>query len=240
MPSPADIQASAPEMRGLFTRVSGGYDRLNRAMSLGLDVLWRRRALARLARLASAPRCILDLATGTADFAIAAARLFPEACVKGVDLTPAMLEIGRHKVFNVGLDGRIELEEGDVCVLGCGDASADVALCAFGFRNFPDRTAALREVARTLVPGGHLLVLELFRPRSCCLGTLTSLWMKCVAFLFAGGAREDYEYLRASVEGTCSADEFIRMAAEAGFSCHERFFYLPACSCLLFRKNMIQ
>ena len=240
MPSPVDIQTSAPEMRGLFTRVYGGYDRLNRAMSLGLDVLWRRRALVRLARVASSPRCILDLATGTADFAIAAARLFPSACVKGVDLTPAMLEIGRHKVSYAGLDGRIELEEGDACVLGCGNASADAALCAFGFRNFPDRAAALREVARVLAPGGHLLVLELFRPRSRCLGALTSLWMKCVAFLFAGGVRGDYGYLRTSIEGMCSADEFVRMAAETGFSCCERFFYLPACSCLLFRKNMIQ
>ena len=240
MPSPADIQASAPEMRGLFTRVSGGYDRLNRAMTLGIDVLWRRRALSRLARVASAPRRILDLATGTADFAIAAARLFPDASVKGVDLTPAMLEIGRHKVSDAGLDGRIELEEGDVCALGCGDVSVDAALCAFGFRNFPDRAAALREVARVLVPGGYLLVLELFRPRSRCLGALTSLWVKCVASLFAGGARGDYGYLRASVEGMCSADEFIRMAEETGLSCHERFFYLPACSCLLFRKNMIQ
>lgn len=240
MPSPADIQASAPEMRGLFTRVSCGYDRLNRTMSLGLDVLWRRRALTRLARAASTPRRILDLATGTADFAIAAARLFPDACVKGVDLTPAMLEIGRRKVSDAGLDGRIELAEGDVSALGCGDASADVALCAFGFRNFPDRAAALREVARVLVPGGHLLVLELFRPRSRCLGALTALWMKCVAFLFAGGVRGDYGYLRASVEGTCSADGFVRMAAETGFSCLERFFYLPACSCLIFRKNMVK
>ena len=240
MPSPADIQASAPEMRGLFTRVSGGYDRLNRAMSLGLDVLWRRRALARLARVASSPRRVIDVATGTAALAIAAARLFRDAGVKGVDLTPAMLEIGRRKVSEAGLDGRIELEEGDACALGCGDASADAALCAFGFRNFPDRAAALREVARALAPGGHLLVLELFRPRSSCLGALTSLWMKCVAFLFAGGVRMDYGYLRASVEGTCSVDDFVRMAAEKGFSCCERFFYLPACSCLLFRKNMIQ
>jgi len=240
MPSPADIQASAPEMRGLFSRVSGGYDRLNRAMSLGLDVLWRRRALVRLAQAMPAPRRIIDLATGTADFAIAAARFFPDACVKGVDITPAMLEIGRQKVSDAGLDGRIGLEEGDACALGCGDASADVALCAFGFRNFPNRAAALREVARVLVPGGRLLVLELFRPRSRCLGALTSLWMKCVAFLFAGGVRGDYGYLRASIEGTCTVNEFVCTAAAAGFSCRETFFYLPACSCLLFQKNMIK
>ena len=240
MPSPADIQASVPEMRGLFTRVSCGYDRLNRAMSLGLDVLWRRRALVRLKHAASAPRCILDLATGTADFAIAAARLFPDACVKGVDLTPAMLEIGRRKVSDAGLDGRVELEEGDVCALGCGDVSVDAALCAFGFRNFPDRVAALREVARVLVPGGHLLVLELFKPRFRALAAATAAWMACVARLFARGAREDYAYLRASIDETCTAAEFTQLTSAAGLTAVKRNFLLPACSCLLFRRNMVK
>ena len=82
----------------MFTRIAGMYDRLNRVQSLGLDVLWRRRALARLANEASSPRAILDLATGTADFAIAAARLFSGARVTGVDLTSAMLDVGRRKV----------------------------------------------------------------------------------------------------------------------------------------------
>ncbi len=82
----------------MFTRVSGGYDRLNRAMSIGLDVVWRKRALACLARTSPSPHRILDLATGTADFAIASARRFPDAHVTGVDLTPAMLDVGRSKV----------------------------------------------------------------------------------------------------------------------------------------------
>ena len=165
MPSPSDIQASAPQMRGMFTRIAGMYDRLNRVQSLGLDVLWRRRALARLAGEVPSPRTILDLATGTADFAIAAARHFPGAHVTGVDLTPAMLDVGRSKVEAAGLAGRVSLEVGDACALACADASADVAICAFGFRNFPDRVRTLREVVRVLAAGGHLLVLELFRPR---------------------------------------------------------------------------
>jgi demethylmenaquinone methyltransferase/2-methoxy-6-polyprenyl-1,4-benzoquinol methylase len=227
-------------MRGMFTRIAGRYDRLNRVQSLGLDVLWRRRALAALARVAPSPRRILDLATGTADFAMAAAQRFPGAQVTGVDLTPAMLEVGRRKVEAAGLADRVSLEEGDACALACADASADVAVCAFGFRNFPDRAAALREVARVLAPEGYLLVLELFRPRFRLLAAATAAWMACAARLFAGDAREDYAYLRASVGETCSSAEFGHLATAAGLSAIRRFFFLPACSCLIFRKNMVK
>ena len=236
MPSPSDIQASAPQMRGMFTRIAGMYDRLNRVQSLGLDVFWRRRALARLAGEVPSPRTILDLATGTADFAIAAARHFPAARVTGVDLTQAMLDVGRRKVEAAGLAGRISLEEGEACALASADASVDVAICAFGFRNFPDRAMALREVARVLAPNGHLLVLELFRPRFRLLASSTAAWMACVARLFASGAREDYAYLRASIANTCSAEEFVAMAREVGLAAERPEIFLPACSCLLLRK----
>jgi len=227
-------------MRGMFTRVAGMYDRLNRVQSLGLDVMWRHRALAALARAVPSPRQILDLATGTADFALAAARRFPDARVTGVDLTPAMLDVGRRKVEAAGLADRIALQEGDACALACASASADAVVCAFGFRNFPDRAAALREVARALRPGGCLLVLELFRPRSRVLAAATAAWMACVARLFARGARDDYAYLRASVRETCTEGEFVRLASEAGLAAERRKFYLPACSCLLFRRNMVK
>ena len=240
MPSPSDIQASSPQMRGMFTRVAGMYDRLNRVQSLGLDLLWRKRALACLARTVSSPRRILDLATGTADFALAAARRFPSAHVTGIDLTPAMLSIGRHKAETARLTNRITFEEGDACALACADGTFDTVLCAFGFRNFPDRASALREVARVLSPGGHLLVLELFRPRFRVLAAATAAWMACVARLFAGGARADYAYLRASIGETCTAAEFGRLASDAGLEAVQRKFFFPACSWLMFRKNMIK
>ena len=236
MPSPSDIQSSAPRMRGMFTRIAGMYDRLNRAQSLGLDVLWRKRALARLAREVPSPRRILDLATGTADFALAAARRFPDAFVTGVDLTPAMLEVGRRKVAAAGLADRVELQEGDACALACADASVDAVTCAFGFRNFPDRAAALREASRVLVPGGHLLVLELFRSRFRFLAAAPAAWMACVARLFAGGAREDYAYLRTSIGETCTAAAFGQLASAARLDAVRRIFFLPACTCLIFRK----
>ena len=188
-------------MRGMFTRIAGMYDRLNRVQSLGLDVLWRHRALARLARVSPSPHRILDLATGTADLAIAAARRFPSAHVTGVDLTPAMLEVGRRKVEAAGLAGRVALEEGDACALARANGSADAVVCAFGFRNFPDRAAALREVARVLSPGGHLLVLELFRPRFRVLAAAIAAWIAPVRRGGAGRLRLPARVDRRDVHG---------------------------------------
>ena len=91
-----------------------------------------------------------------------------------------------------------------------------------------------------MAPGGHLLVLELFRPRFRVLAAATAAWMACVARVFAGGAREDYAYLRASIGETCTAAEFGKWASDAGLASMRRKFFFPACSCLLFRRNMVK
>ena len=232
---PADRRESA--VAGVFTRVAGGYDRLNRILSLGLDVAWRRSALSRLERACGGgPGGILDLATGTADFAIEAARRFHAASVTGIDLTPAMLDIGRRKVADAGLSGRISLQEGSATALPFGERSFDAVLCAFGFRNFPDIPASLAEAARILRDGGRLVVLEFFRPRSALLGAFTAGWLKSLSTVFAKGHAADYAYLRASISKTCSAGEFAAMAREAGLATDREEFFLPACSCLVLRK----
>ena len=224
-------------MAGVFTRVAGGYDRLNRILSLGLDVTWRRRALARLERAGvDGSGGILDIATGTADFAIEAARRFPSVRVTGVDLTPAMLEIGERKVAAAGLSDRVSLREGNATALPFGDSSFDAVLCAFGFRNFPDIPASLAETARILRNGGRLVVLEFFRPRSALLGAFTSGWLRCLSAMFATGVDSDYAYLRSSISRTCSAAEFEAMAREAGLAAERTEMFLPACSCLVLRK----
>ena len=232
---PAGRRESA--VAGEFTRVAGGYDRLNRILSLGLDVAWRRRALARLERiLGDGPGSILDLATGTADFAIAAARRFPSARVTGIDLTPAMLEIGERKVAAAGLSERMSLREGSAMELPFGESAFDAVLCAFGFRNFPDIPASLAEASRILRNGGRLVVLEFFRPRSALLGAFTAGWLRCISALFAPGAAAEYAYLRASIARTCSAEEFVAMAREVGLAAERTEIFLPACSCLILRK----
>ena len=234
-----DVSADRREkmVAGVFTRVAGGYDRLNRILSLGLDVIWRRRALARLKRVCGdGPSNILDLATGTADFAIEAARRFPAASVTGIDLTPAMLDIGRRKVADAGLSGRISLREGSATALPFMECSFDAVLCAFGFRNFPDIPASLAEAARILRDGGRLAVLEFFRPRSALLGAFTAGWLRCLSALFAPRVADDYAYLRSSIANTCSAEEFVAMAREIGLAAERKEIFLPACSCLILRK----
>lgn len=223
------------EMRGLFTRIAGRYDALNRALTFGIDVVWRRRALAMLARAAE-PRRILDLATGTADLAIGAARRFASARVVGVDLTPAMLARGREKARRAGVEGRVDLVEGNASVLAFPSGAFDAVTCAFGFRNFPDVERALEEAGRVLRPGGVLLVLELFRMESRLFARATSGWLRLVAPLLARARREDYAYLRRSIERTLTADDFAARAARAGFAREEGAFFPPSCHCLLLRK----
>lgn len=245
MPSRSDslgAGVSGASVRGTFTRIAGIYDRLNRILTFGVDVRWRRRALERLAECGggdASPRGarILDLATGTADFAIAAARRFPSALVTGVDFTPAMLVRGRAKVERAGFAGRVRLEEGDALSLRFGDGEFDAVACAFGFRNFPDRPSALSEAARVMKRGGRLVVLEFFRPESRVLGALTSMWLAAASALFASGRRSAYHYLRASIAAAPTVADFVEAARAVGLDCERRAFFPPACTCLVFVKG---
>lgn len=219
-----------------FNRIAAGYDRLNRILSWGLDAVWRRRALERLKRIRPDAHAVLDLATGTADFALAAARAFPAAHVTGVDFSPAMLAHGTTKVACAGLAHRVTLCAGEASAVPAADATFEVALCAFGFRNFPDRPRALAEAARVLKPGGTLTVLEFFAPRRRLLGPLTAAWLRVATCLWARHARDAYDYLRRSIGSMCTAETFVAQARDAGFSCVAHAFFYPACTCLVLRK----
>lgn len=228
---------SAPT-KEIFARIAGCYDRLNRVMTCGIDILWRRRALAALQAsfVGTVPSAILDEATGTADFAIGAAKKFPAAQITGLDMSEPMLSIGRTKVAKAGLETRVKLVEGNAEAISFPDASFDVVMCAFGYRNFPHKNLALAEAARVLKPGGRLLVLELFRMESRLFATFTSWWLNLLAWFFPRALRGDYIYLRASIEKTSSAAEFQSLAEAAGFVLQKGSFYWPSCHCLLFNK----
>ena len=216
-------------MKTLFASIADRYDRMNRVMSLALDRRWRRVALS----AATSGASILDLACGTGDFAAEALRRFPDAEVTGLDITPEMVDIARTKLAGK----RIRFRMGDAQDLSeFPDGHFGLVICAFGFRNFPDKAKALAECRRVLSAGGELLVLELFRPRSRLLGCLVHAWLAAVAFLFARGARREYAYLRASVRATVSAAEFRSLADAAGFALLRHRFLFPAATCMLFRK----
>lgn len=146
----------------MFDAIARRYDLLNHVLSVGLDVRWRARAI-REAELAADAR-VLDLCTGTADFAIAAWHAAPQARIIGVDFAAAMLQVGLHKLRARALDRRITLVRGDATQIPVATAWADAATIGFGIRNVAQPEAALAELARVIKPGGRLVILEFGEP----------------------------------------------------------------------------
>ncbi len=145
------------QVRKMFDTISGNYDGLNRVISFGIDVKWRKKLVRLLA--AKKPKSILDIATGTGDLAIALVDTGAEQIV-GLDISPGMLDIGRKKIKERQLHNTIEMVDGDSEALPFEDGSFDAVTVAFGVRNFEDLDKGLSEIHRVLKPGGSFLVLE--------------------------------------------------------------------------------
>ena len=219
-------------MQKLFSSIADRYDAMNRIMTFGLDLHWRRAALCGID--IPPPQNILDLACGTGDFTIEALRRWPSATVTGVDITPEMLDAARRK-----LRGRpgAKFASGDAADLsGLPDGSFSLVMCAFGFRNFPDKAKVLGECFRLLAADGRLVVLELFRPSCRLSGVAVNIWIAAAARIFARKNLEEYAYLRKSVAGTVSADEFSAVATGAGFRECSRKFLVPSATAMTFEK----
>jgi demethylmenaquinone methyltransferase/2-methoxy-6-polyprenyl-1,4-benzoquinol methylase len=216
-----------------FDVLAHRYDRLNRVLSLGLDLGWRRHAL-RLLRDAP-PARLLDVATGTGDLALLAARLFPQTAVTGVDLSEGMLAIGREKVVAAGLASRVTLQAGDALALGFPDAIFDAATAAFGVRNFENLVSGFSEIRRVLQPGGRFVVLELSEPQAFPLRQLHRFylrhWIPFVGRLLTGHTKE-YAYLPASIEQVPQGEAMLALLREAGFTdCRCARYTFGICSC---------
>lgn len=200
----------------MFDRIAERYDLLNRILSLGIDQRWRKLTTSAL-ELPEGGR-VLDLATGTADLAMLVARREPTVSIVGLDPSARMLEVGRRKVGAAGLDGRIELVQGDAQELPFEDDSFDGTCIAFGIRNVPDRPRALREMARVTKPGGRVAILELSEPRKGLLGPLARFHVHTVVPWLGSllsGARE-YRYLQRSIAAFPPAEEFAGIMEAAG------------------------
>ena len=151
------------QVADMFDNISGHYDFLNHFLSLGIDRLWRRRAIRLLRSLQ--PKKILDIATGTGDLAIAALKLDPDH-VTGVDISNKMLDVGRTKIAKMGVGDRVDLRYGDAEALPFGSGEFDAVTSAFGVRNFEDLSKGLAEMARILRVGGHAVILEFSKPKN--------------------------------------------------------------------------
>jgi demethylmenaquinone methyltransferase / 2-methoxy-6-polyprenyl-1,4-benzoquinol methylase len=200
----------------MFDRIARRYDFVNRVLSLGLDQGWRRRTVGSL-HLGERPR-VLDIATGTGDLAIEIARARPGAHVFGLDPSPQMLAIARDKLARRKLADRVTLVVGDAQQLPYASCELDAATIAFGIRNVPDRSAALREMARVVRPGGRVAVLELGEPRGGVMSRLARLHTRHlvprIGALLSG--RREYAYLQRSIAAFPPAEQFVELMEQAG------------------------
>lgn len=215
-PTPGAPEKAA--VRSMFDRIAPRYDLLNRLLSAGTDVRWRRRAVD-LLDLAP-PARVLDLCTGTADLLMEALARDPRNRGLGVDLSHGMLLRGARKLDRGGFSGRAALVGGDGEDLPLRDGVFDGALVAFGIRNVGDPRRALREVRRALRPGGRFVVLEFSTPRGV-LGGLYRLYFRHLLPRVGGlvsGDGSAYSYLPASVARFPSPEDFAAFMRDAGFT----------------------
>ena len=151
------------QIAAMFNSISGKYDFLNHLLSFGIDILWRKKAVQTLRK--NQPKLILDIATGTADFAIEALSLKPRKII-GIDISEGMLSVGREKLIKRNLTDKIELLVGDSESLPFKDNLFDAIIVSFGVRNFENLEKGLSDMLRVLKPGGKIVILEFAKPKS--------------------------------------------------------------------------
>lgn len=223
MPTPEQIKPydsvrpKTEQVEEMFDSIAPAYDFMNRAMTLGIDKLWRAKAVKMIRR--RQPADILDVATGTGDLAIKLAREIPGVRVTGVDLSEQMLAIGRDKVRLAGLSDRISLCKADCLALPMADASFDAVTVAYGVRNFEHLAQGYREMARVLRPGGMLCVVELSVPQSRLVRPFYELYTRRIIPVIGrmvSSDRSAYTYLPASIAAMPQGERMLAIMEEAG------------------------
>jgi demethylmenaquinone methyltransferase/2-methoxy-6-polyprenyl-1,4-benzoquinol methylase len=206
------------QVADMFNAIAGNYDFLNRVLSLGIDVGWRKKTVRSVARYQ--PRLVLDVATGTADLAMALAKGCPGAQVEGADISAGMLDVGRQKVAQRGLANRVQLILGDGEMLPFEDNRFDGVTVAFGVRNFENLQAGLVDMLRVLKPGAPLAVLEFSQPTRQPFRAFYFFYFKHILPRIGKWVSRDsaaYTYLPASVEAFPYGQAFLDELSKAGY-----------------------
>jgi demethylmenaquinone methyltransferase / 2-methoxy-6-polyprenyl-1,4-benzoquinol methylase len=206
-------------VESMFDSIAWRYDFLNHFLSFGIDRLWRRRAINIISRSYKNPY-ILDVATGTCDLAIASMKIDPLK-VDGIDISAKMLEIGREKVHNKGFGEKIKLSEGDSENIPFDDNVYDVAMVAFGVRNFSDPLKGLAEMRRVICKGGMVLVLEFSKPAGFPFKHVYNFYFRNILPFFGKWVSKNktaYAYLPDSVLRFPDNEEFLELLRLSGFS----------------------
>lgn len=206
------------QVEQMFDGIAHSYDRLNHVLSLGIDRRWRRKTIKAL--LPYKPQRMLDIATGTGDFALLAAEMLKPESIVGADLSEGMMQIGRQKVEKAGLSKTISFQKEDCMNLSFADGSFDAVIAAYGVRNFADLDRGLREMLRVLRPGGHVAILELATPKRFLMKQLFWLYSHAVMPLVGKLVSKDkraYSYLPQTMEAVPQGKDMQAIMEKAGF-----------------------
>ncbi len=202
----------------MFDNVSPKYDFLNHLLSGGIDILWRKKAIKLLKK--AQPKTILDIATGTGDFAIEALALKPDKIV-GVDISEGMLSFGREKIKKLGMDSVITLQSGDSERLAFEDNTFDAVIVSFGVRNFENLEKGLTDMCRVMKSGGTCVVLEFSKPQTFPMKQLYNFYFKNILPTVGKIVSKDtsaYTYLYDSVQAFPEGNDFMKVFQRAGFT----------------------
>ncbi|GAA3921182.1 bifunctional demethylmenaquinone methyltransferase/2-methoxy-6-polyprenyl-1,4-benzoquinol methylase UbiE [Chitinophaga oryziterrae] len=219
----------------MFNDIAYRYDFLNHFMSMGIDIQWRKKALRKLKDLQ--PKKMLDVATGTGDFAIMAHKMLQPNSVTGIDISEGMLSHGREKINKLGLSDKITLELGDSETISFPDQTFDAITVAFGVRNFEHLEKGLSEMLRVLKPGGKLVILEFSNPTVFPIKQLYNLYFRYITPLigkWVARSEAAYSYLPASVKAFPQGKEMCNILTNTGFqavTCKKLTFGISSIYC---------
>ena len=208
----------ASQVEQMFDNIAPSYDKLNHRLSWDIDKGWRRKAIKQLAPFK--PQTMLDIATGTGDFAILAAEMLKPQRLVGADISEGMMQIGKRKVTARGLDGIISFAREDCMQLSFDDNSFDAVTAAFGIRNFSDLDKGLKEMCRVLKPEGHLSIVELTAPVSFPMKQLFKVYAHTVLPVYGRMISKDpsaYSYLTKTIEAFPQGETMMEVLRKAGF-----------------------
>lgn len=217
LPDAASNLNKKAQVADMFNNIAGKYDFLNHFLSLGIDKGWRKKAIKEVA--AVHPKSILDIATGTGDLAIAAMEANPNHII-GIDIADQMLEIGRKKITTLGLQEKIQLQNGDSEALDFDSNSFDAVMCAYGVRNFEHLEAGLKEMNRVLKPGGKVVILEFSQPQKFPIKQLYKFYFRYILPTLGKIVSKHssaYTYLPASVMAFPQGGNFCTVLENCGF-----------------------